>query len=163
MSLKKALMGVVFSSVLASSSCYSFEPGKAYRCTRVVDGDTAYFDGLSRRVRFQHVNTPEMDTAEGVLAREYVNERILGEKIVLNTDFPDDYPSMDRSGRWLATLYLDGKNFSEELIEEGLSRYYNKFSESYLARKYRRAEIKAKVKRRKFWKNGRWPYPNDRR
>jgi endonuclease YncB( thermonuclease family) len=165
MGLKRVLLGVTFTAVMTASSAFGFEPGKAYECTKVVDGDTAYFKGLENSVRFLIVNTAERGQEPYYSdAKEFTEDALLGKKVVLQTDPPYSEPEVARSGRgdrWLAVPIVKGNDICEKLIESGLSRYYIKHTDSDNPEKYIRAQKKAMLSNRGNWDYGEWPLPND--
>ena len=95
--------------------------------TCVVDGDTIRLDG--ERIRLQSFDTPEPYTnicggeAEVALAHraadrlvEILNHGIARKSIALQTH------GIDRYGRTLATITVDGVDVGDTLIAEGLAR-----------------------------------------
>ncbi|NCO36835.1 MAG: hypothetical protein AUJ92_18175 [Armatimonadetes bacterium CG2_30_59_28] len=100
---------------------------------RVVDGDTidvrvdlGFRIYREMRVRLYGLDTPETfgvkkDSAEyasGKKAAEYLSERLKGKEIILRThkDLTEKY------GRYLATVYAEGRDVNQELIEKGYAR-----------------------------------------
>jgi len=86
---------------------------------RVVDGDNIELkDG--RRVRYIGVDTPE----EGECFRDEsikINEElVMGKRVKLK--FDENY--MDRFGRYLAYVYVDGEMVNKKLLEEGAGEYF---------------------------------------
>jgi endonuclease YncB( thermonuclease family) len=103
-----------------------------YRATveRVVDGDTAHFKidlglDLSTRmtIRLARLNTPELPTAEGSAARDYLARRLKEGEIILRTlkDRREKY------GRYLGEVDVVGpdsirRNVNDELVEKGFAK-----------------------------------------
>jgi len=99
---------------------------------RVVDGDTVdvvvdlgFRLSWEMRVRLTGINAPETygvkrDSAEyaaGKRATDYLRDRVEGKWVVIRTE-------KDRTGkygRYLATLYLDGAEVNQELVDKGLA------------------------------------------
>ncbi len=97
--------------------------------TDVYDGDTITVDidlgfGMKftgQKIRLYGINTPEVrgpERPEGLVARDWLRERILGKQIVLTTvkDRKGKY------GRYLGRVFLSGDNINSELIDRGLAR-----------------------------------------
>lgn len=108
-----------------------------YKATiiKIVDGDTV--DAVIRlglnitvehRLRLYGINTYEINSSvitERELAkqaREYLIDRVLGKKVLLETFKPDF--SIDKYGRYLAKINLDGADINYELVELGLAVPY---------------------------------------
>lgn len=99
----------------------------------IVDGDTLDLEvdlGFTIfgdfRVRLLGVNAPETrgkDKYEaGFRTKEIVTEELLGKYIIIKSK--KDETSKDNFGRWLATVYLDGKNYNQSLLDRGLAEEY---------------------------------------
>jgi micrococcal nuclease len=95
-----------------------------YRCQilRIVDGDTIHLDvdlGFDVRrkdsFRLYGINAPEMSTGEGEAARDWLVEQ-LAHGIDMLTTHKDQ---REKYGRYLATLWVDGKNINEEMVKAG--------------------------------------------
>ncbi len=90
---------------------------------RVVDGDTLVLDldlgwktwRLGERCRLEGINTPEINTPEGVAAADYVNRLVRpGDKITFASKCLDKY------GRPLGTItFPGGATLNDKLIQAG--------------------------------------------
>ena len=89
---------------------------------RVIDGDTVWLDidcgfrvWTRQKVRLRGIDTPEIETAEGVQARDFVVDALKGLQFVaVTTTKPDKYD------RYLADLfYLAGEEDKEGVLKEG--------------------------------------------
>jgi micrococcal nuclease len=102
------------------------------KVVKVVDGDTIYGDvdlgfNITQKkmeFRFAGINTPELrgeNREAGLLAKEYVAQRILDKEIMVLTK----KDTKEKFGRYLAWVYynVDGEwvCLNEELIEQGLA------------------------------------------
>jgi endonuclease YncB( thermonuclease family) len=93
----------------------------------VVDGDT--FDAVVSlgfgviqvfRVRLDGVDTPEMSTQKGIIAREFLEDLILNKTIILFDAGKEKY------GRARARVKLvDGTDLTEKLIEQKIGIAYD--------------------------------------
>ena len=101
------------------------------RCTSVYDGDSVTLDidlGFNivmhnQKIRLLGINTPEVrgsDRLDGLIARDRLRELIEGKDIIMvsHRDKSGKY------GRWLATIYTNGINVNQLLINEGLADIY---------------------------------------
>jgi len=94
---------------------------------RVIDGDTfeALIElgfGVSQKfhVRLDGIDTPEMSTNEGKIAKEYVRELIEGKTVILTDSGPEKY------GRARANIKLmDGTDLTSFLIEKKVGIEYH--------------------------------------
>lgn len=112
---------------MTSDSLYTYKTD----VTNVVDGDTvdATIDmGFSihhkTRLRVARINAPETRTKDleekerGLACKARVQELITGAvEILVKTTEKGKY------GRWIAEVYIDGKNLSDLLVEEGHAKY----------------------------------------
>lgn len=97
---------------------------------KVYDGDTVTVDvdlgfKIKHRVilRLYGIDTPEIrgeERPEGLVSRDYVADKILNKDIIIETF----KKAGDKYGRWLATIYVDGVNLNQELVEQGLAEKY---------------------------------------
>jgi micrococcal nuclease len=90
----------------------------------VYDGDTCTVDidlgfGIwmkKQKLRLYGINTPELtgeQKQDGIKTRDYLASLIMGKEVII-----------EKYGRWLATIWLDGVNLNKKLIEEGYAREY---------------------------------------
>ncbi|MFB9974348.1 hypothetical protein FPQ10_10325 [Allobacillus sp. SKP2-8] len=100
--------------------------GTTATVTRVVDGDTIEINlnGMIESVRLLLVDTPETVHPSlpvqkfGPEASSFAKKMLSGKKVQVEYDGP----KRDKYGRLLAYLWVDGKNFNEMLLREGLAR-----------------------------------------
>ena len=96
------------------TSCHIEESGI---CTKVVDGDTIYVEGVGK-VRFVGVNTPEKGVEGSQTSKYFTQKFCLNKRVGLDID---DRKNEDRYGRKLAVVIVNGKNLNEMLLKEGLA------------------------------------------
>lgn len=115
----------------------------------VVDGDTivARVDGQARRVRLVGVNAPESGECFAQQAARWLAERIEGRSVRLVADTSD----VDRYGRLLRYVELDGADVNEELVATGhaLARRYPPDDDR--AETYERAQAVAQDRGAGMW------------
>lgn len=101
------------------------------RVTRVVDGDTVHLDidtgfgiHFATVVRMTGIDCPELSTSQGKVARQYVVDWLarnapfflgVGHDVVVVTS----KDKADKYGRYLASIYANGKSLTEDLIDSG--------------------------------------------
>jgi len=100
---------------------------------RVIDGDTIVadvdlgFGVVLRRQRFRllDVDAPELNTPAGERAKQWLEEAIEGETVIIQTiKNRDNVARRGKYGRWLAILYVGARDLNAELVEQGLAKEY---------------------------------------
>ena len=126
-SKRSARIGVLIliGGMLALITEAQFEP-RTVKVARVIDGDTIQVlsDGRQYTVRSIGVDTPETKHPTEAVQRfgarkasAFTTAALEGRTVQLETDRPGD--TVDRYGRLLRYVYLDGQNFNARLISEG--------------------------------------------
>ena len=103
-------------------------------CTKVYDGDTITVDidlGLNswlkdQKLRLVGIDTPEMrgpEKPEGTKVRDWLREQILGKPVIIKTH---KSRNKGKYGRWLCTVYIDGRNLNLEMLASGMAKPYDK-------------------------------------
>ena len=118
--------------MLALITQAQFEPIDA-TVVRVIDGDTirVCFEGKSHTVRLMGVDTPETKHPTkavqffGREATAFTKAALEGKTVLLAKDRTGD--TVDRYGRLLRYVLLDGDNFNARLIREGYAHAYRRF------------------------------------
>ena len=103
------------------------------RVERVIDGDTIHVRvGEDRHtVRLIGVDTPETKHPTkpvqyfGREASAFTKAALEGKTVMLQKDRTGD--TVDRYGRWLRYVLLDGDNFNARLIRDGYAHAYRRF------------------------------------
>lgn len=97
--------------------------------TDVYDGDTITVDidlGLGawmrgQRIRLYGINAPELrgeEREEGIVARDWLQDTVLGREVELRTH----KDKTGKFGRWLAEVFLDGRNINATMVVNALAR-----------------------------------------
>lgn len=100
------------------------------KCYNVVDGDTADFmldvgfkTYKDKRVRFLYVDTPERGSKNFNKATDYVIDKILDKKVILQTYKSDSF------GRYLGVIWYKENEYDEEyrllsndILDKGLEK-----------------------------------------
>ena len=87
----------------------------------VVDGDlvTCIDDaGGQHKVRLAEIDAPDMGQDYGKAAREKLADLVFGKTVQVVDQ------GKDRSGRWIARLYVDGLDVNRELVAQGAAWHY---------------------------------------
>lgn len=126
--------------------------------TKVTKGHEIYVtaDGVIQPVRMVGLATPEL--AQGNLpsqcfalqAQAKTKSDLLGQPVSLLAD--PTQPDRDVQGRLLRYVYLDGRDYSEQLVAEGYAREFSYHSTPHFFQKrYQQAEREAETAGRGFW------------
>lgn len=94
----------------------------AYSDIRVTDGDTLRLG--AERIRIANIDTPEMpgraqcafEADKALAAKARLSQILAGGEIVIARD------GVDRYGRTLATLQVNGRDVGEQLVAEGAAK-----------------------------------------
>ena len=92
-------------------------------CIRVTDGDTIHvaWHGNSLKIRIFGIDCPELSQPFGPEARQFSRALALGKEVRI------DKKGMDRYGRIIARVLINGSDLGRELIESGLAWQIRKF------------------------------------
>jgi micrococcal nuclease len=149
-----ALIAVAMGLALTACEPQASPPvGGLCYVTRVVDGDTAWFDCLDQRVRFIGVDAPEVGTSGGRAecfgdeATAYVEQRLSGVGVRLEAGVRD----RDQYGRPLRYLWLGTELLNETLVREGFARVYRASDDRRYHDRLLAAEAEARAEGRGLW------------
>ncbi|MDO4937050.1 MAG: thermonuclease family protein [Sutterellaceae bacterium] len=121
---------------------------------KVYDGDAILVQrdtGHQIKLRILAIDAPERRQAYGGQAHAYLQERLLGKEVMVESIETDAYQ------RWVSRVYLDGLDIGQEMITVGLAWPYFKFFDRLTAAEqsmYRKAHKKAKARRLGLWADG---------
>ena len=125
------------------SPCYAWQ-GKV---VGVTEGDTITVIHNSRRkeIRLYGVDTPEKRQDFGTKAKQFTANMVFGEVAEVTP------VTMDRYGRTVSIVYLDGKCLNEELILSGYAWVYKRYCGKAICVKWIDIEQKAKAHKIGLW------------
>ena len=92
--------------------------------TGVSDGDTvtAILDGRSMRLRLSRIDAPEHRQAWGQRAEQSLRELVWKKPVHI------EWREVDRNGRPIVTMTVDGLDVSEEQVRRGMAWVYRAYS-----------------------------------
>jgi endonuclease YncB( thermonuclease family) len=110
------------------------------RVVRVVDGDTiSVLDGNKKqyKIRFYGIDTPEYDQPHGDAASKALTQRLADKTVGIVV------MDVDRLGRTVGVVYLDGVNINVEMVKAGHAWWYQHFAGSSRALKMAQGQAQA--------------------
>lgn len=116
----------------------------AGKAIRVADGDTiTVLRGTEQvRIRLEGIDAPESNQSFGNRAKQALSAMVFGKDVVIRKT------GVDRYGRTLARVAVDGVDANAKLVEEGLAWHYRQYSsDANLAR----LETEARAAKRGLW------------
>ena len=115
--------------------------GFSQTVTKVLDGDTIIVDNLT--VRILKIDSPEKNQTYGKESKDYLSRLILFKKVKVVSS------KIDKYGRTLADVCINGRSVAEIMIESGNAWHYSYFDSSFiLAQK----QITARKNKLGLWK-----------
>ena len=124
------------------------------RCVAVSDGDTIKVLATDRellRVRVAWIDCPELSQPFGRRAKQFMSALVFGKNVELHPH------AIDRYGRTVAMVFVDGRDVGLMLIKAGLAwayEYYLPEASPEIQARYTAAETAARVSREGLWVDG---------
>jgi len=130
-------------------------------CVGVADGDTLTVLQGKRQIklRLEGIDCPELHQSFGTRARQFTSSLVFGRKVTVSAQY------LDRIGRTVSRVSVNGKDVSLALVEAGLAWHYRRYSSDPLLAK---AEEQARRLKKGLWSDPRpvppweWRRPNRR-
>ena len=113
--------------------------------TRVADGDTiTVLDSSNNqhKIRLQGIDAPEKGQAFGKASGRFLSGLVAGREVRVA------WTKLDRYGRILGTVFVDGKDVNLEMLKAGLAWHYKKYDSTPA---YAQAESEARAAKRGLW------------
>lgn len=108
----------------ASDDDTSVRGTPAGRVIKVSDGDTVTIltpEHQKQRIRLAEIDTPERKQPWGAQAQRALSSRVAGRDISLSVH------DIDRYGRVVAVVYVDGRDVNAELVQAGHAWVYRRY------------------------------------
>jgi micrococcal nuclease len=141
----------VLLALLLAFTAFSQEPVIHGRVGGVTDGDTLKILVAEKqllRIRLAFCDSPEKKQAFGARAKEAMSELMFGKNIELRTH------AIDRYGRTVAQVGVDGKDVGVEMLRQGMAWVYERYiteATTEIQNTYRKAQEDAKADKRGLW------------
>ncbi len=123
------------------------------RVVAIADGDTITVldaGNSQHRVRLQGIDAPERGQAFGTVSRQNLANLIFNRQVTV------EYDKLDRYGRIVGKVLVDGRDICLEQIRAGLAWHYKQYENEQSPedrRLYAEAEREARAARRELWRD----------
>lgn len=137
---KLSLVAAVL-AILVCGTCFAWTG----EVVGVADGDTisVMHDGRAEKVRLYGVDAPEHEQDFGTQAKKFVSDMVFGQLVNVQT------VTLDRYGRTVAWVSVDGKSLNKELVKAGLAWWYRRYA--WRDRELQMLQIEARKQRLGIW------------
>lgn len=94
------------------------------RVVSVHDGDTlTVLEGKTQyKIRLDGIDAPELSQAYGRVAKDFASKFAFGKTVEVKVS------GVDRYGRYLGEVFVDGRSLNRELLKAGLAWHYKQYS-----------------------------------
>ncbi|MEG0330111.1 MAG: thermonuclease family protein [Longicatena sp.] len=128
---------------------------KEVKFAKCTDGDTAHFiiDGEDKTVRFLAIDAPEYTKEKepyGKEASEYVCSAIKGAQNI-QLEYDDHSDVVDKYGRELAWVFVDGSLLQKDLVAKGLAEVKYLYGDYEYTNTLKEVEKQAKQQKVNMW------------
>jgi micrococcal nuclease len=150
-SLSPSVFAVGFLVLLLANTVLGQQSVIHGRVVGVTDGDTLkalVADQKLLRIRLAFCDAPEKKQAFGARAKQAMSELVFGKDIELRQH------AIDRYGRAVAQVGVDGKDVGAEMLRRGLAWVYERYiteASIEIQDAYRKAQEEAKAERLGLW------------
>jgi len=139
----KTILSLLFISL--SSLTFAQSQRLTGEVVRIADGDTFTLLDTSKKqikVRFYGIDCPEKGQDFYQVAKDFVSEHCFRKQVQL------DVKHIDRYGRTVAVVYINGMDLNLALLRAGLAWHYLSFDKS---KEYADAQRSAQERQLKIW------------
>jgi len=93
----------------------------------ITDGDTIKVmkNGVETKIRLYGVDCPEKKQAYGTVAKQFTADFCFGKTVTVVEK------SIDRYGRTIGEVFVDGKSLNRALVAEGMAWWYVQYAKKY--------------------------------
>ena len=150
-SLSQSVLAVGLLVLLLANTVFGQQSVIHGRVVGVTDGDTLKILVAGQellRVRIAFCDAPEKRQAFGTRAKQAMSELAFGKEIELRRH------AIDRYGRTVAQVFVDGKDVGLEMLRQGFAWVYDRYitdASTEVQETYRKAQEEAKAERRGLW------------
>jgi len=140
--MKKALSILLLAISLLTLSAAEIR-GKV---VAITDGDTIkVLDDLDKgvlKIRLNKIDAPEKKQAFGQKSKQYLSNLVFGKQVIIR------FKEIDRYGRILGVIYIDGVEVNLQMVKAGMAWHYAYYDKTPA---YIEAEKKARASKVGLW------------
>lgn len=140
--MKKALSILLLAISLLTLSAAEIR-GKV---VSITDGDTIkVLDDLDKgvlKIRLNKIDAPEKNQAFGQKSKQYLSNLVFGKQVIIR------FKEIDRYGRILGLIYIDGVEVNLQMVKAGMAWHYAYYDKTPA---YIEAEKKARASKVGLW------------
>lgn len=143
------ILGLISLAMFFTPMCFAgkiptVQATKSGKVVTVIDGDTVrVLVGAEQiRVRLEGIDAPEAKQAFGQRAKEHLIDLVAGRTVDVHVT------GLDRYGRTLGKLYLNGLDINQKMLSDGFAWHYTTYN---LEKQYSVAESEARSEQRGLW------------
>mgnify|MGYP003386122731 CR=1 FL=1 len=142
--IKRPKLLIVFALFVCSSMAFGAESYKA-KVVAITDGDTikVIVFGEQVKIRLAGIDCPEKKQPWGREATEAISDLVAGQNVII------EKLTIDRYGRTIARVFVDGVNVNRALVESGNCWVYPRYAKD---QKLFTLQDEAKTAQRGLWK-----------
>lgn len=150
---RRALLVLVVSLSILCSCSRETPKTVSGKVVKIADGDTITIldeQNVQHKIRLQGIDAPEHRQDFGEVSRENLASLVFGKYVKI------DYEKVDRYGRLVGTIWLDGNDECLEQVKAGLAWHYKEYQKEQTPadrQLYANAELEARTERRGLWKD----------
>ena len=125
------------------------------RVVGVHDGDTiTVLEGKTQyKIRLDGIDAPELSQAFGRVSKDFASAFAFGKTAMVRIN------GVDRYGRHLGEVFVEGKSLNKEIVKAGLAWHYKQYSKD---RELSALEDSARARRAGLWRDAKpvppWEY-----
>lgn len=139
------MLKIILIVVALGISCLAYAQNYSGTIIKVTDGDTFVFqtEEGSLKIRMEGIDAPEKNQPYGQQSKIFLEKYLYKNGMVKKT-------GVDKYGRTLGTLFIDGVDINKKSIEEGWSWHYKKYNKD---QELAKAEITARNNKKGLWQD----------
>lgn len=137
----KHIKSYIFFLILIFLPTTSFPTSITGKVISVADGDTITIltpKNEQIKVRLSAVDCPEKQQAFGQKAKDFTSSMVAGKQVTIEPD------TIDKYGRTVAMIYVNGSNLNKEVVSNGYGWVYRKYCHKPFCEDWLKLEEKAR-------------------
>ena len=147
--MERVIAGIALILTLCCTYAAAGEELWSGKCVGIYDGDTILVmrRGRQVKIRLYGIDCPEIGQDFGTKARRFAGKMAFGQMVAVQT------VDLDRYGRNVAWVWIDGRSLNQELLKAGLAWWYRQYAPEDTDLK----NLEMQARREKL---GLWSHPN---